>query len=222
MSQKHASWSEILNQILNALESPGATDSDIGSHIETCPRCERLADEARWILGLFADARLQPPPQALVEKSLEVVRQEFARKAAAAVGQGLRRTLRDMAARSTEVAATLVADSRLPSPALRGGSVEASPRMLLYDTDTYAVTLSVVSRGKEKRCDVMGQVTPKTEVALPEGGWATAEAAGESFEVPLAALGEFRLRGLDPRLDEVSILLGDQHIRLPLPRMKDA
>ena len=44
------------------------------SHLQVCPQCAHLADEARSLLARFADARLPDPPEDLVERTLTTAR----------------------------------------------------------------------------------------------------------------------------------------------------
>lgn len=216
MSENHASW----EKILDAIESPETCDPAIRSHLQRCRRCARFADKARRILGLLADARLHQPPRALLEGTIARVQAELLEQAGAMEPERSGQRPQDTAPRPTgkiaEIWAALVADSLQPSPSLRGVAW-ASPRMLLYETDAFSVTVSVTSDQTGEYWNLLGQVAPKEGSSLPPGGRAVAGTGAEAVEAPLTQFGEFSLHRLTPAVEEVSILIGESCIRLRLP-----
>ena len=215
MGDRHVSWEEILE----ALESTGLADSTVGSHVATCSRCARLAEEARAILGLLVDARLPVPPPALVERTLVRLRALSGRAAVTETPRpelgppGLVERLKSALRVSW---ATLAGDSLQPCPALRGDSV-ASPRTLRYETPDYAVTLSIGPGTERDLRDVLGQLVPRRAPSLPPDACATAARGNEMLEVSISATGEFRLTGVPVSCEEIGILLGEDWIRMRLP-----
>ncbi len=215
MCDRHVSWEEILE----ALESTGLANTTVGSHGITCPRCARLAEEARAILGLLVDARLPVPPTALVERTLVRLRalsgpaavEEMPRPALGpqAVVERLKSAVR-------ESWAALTADSRQPSPALRGDWV-ASPRTLRYETPDYAVTLSIRPGGELDVRNVLGQLVPRRGPSLPPDACAKAARGDQMLEAPISATGEFQLAGVPASCEEIALLLGGDWIRMRLP-----
>ncbi len=215
MRDRHASWEEILA----FLESTDSADSTVRPHLTSCKRCAQLAEEARAILGLLAEARLPVPPSALVERTLARLRaslEEATTVAAQPAALGSRELLKRLRSTFREVWGTLVADSLLPAPALRGSSV-APPRLVRYETPEYIVTLSLAPGSARQTRDVQGQLVPRRGEAVPSGACAAAAHGEQMIEAHIGATGEFRLSNVPASSDEVGILVGDDWIRLRLP-----
>jgi hypothetical protein len=216
MREKHASWQEILESI----ESPAKVDPSIRANLRSCRQCARLVEDARQMLRLFTDARLPEPPRALAEKTLAQLRTRLRGEALPAeweqLKQELREALRRSAAKLTEIRATLVADSLRPSLAVRGPR-QAGPRTLLFETDAFSVAVSLASGERGKEYEVMGQVAPKRGASLPPGGWVVVESGQATHECPITDLGQFTLQGVQPDIEEMTVVLGDSRIRLRIP-----
>ena len=216
MRERHASWQEIVQSI----ESPENVNPTVQAHLRSCQKCTRLVEDARQMLRLFTDARLPDPPQALVKETLALLRTRLRGTARPAelecLKQELHETLRRSAAQLTEIWASLVADSLRPSPAVRG-SRQAGPRTLLYETDAFSVAVSLTSDEKGEEYEVIGQIAPKKGASLPSGGWVVVEGDEAICEGSITDLGQFSLQGVQPDVEEMSVLLGDARIRCRIP-----
>ncbi len=207
MSHDHVSW----EQILDALESPETTHPFVHAHLAGCPRCTEMAGKAREIMQLLADARLPCPPGELVDRTLARLLAEDPM-----VGAGLEEALRGLADRLHEVWATLVPESPQTASAFRGSAL-GSASMLRYETDAFAITLSVSPEAEGGPYEVMGQVSPKSAPELPPSGRASIISGQRVLESSISEYGEFALPGLTTPDAELRILLGTTLIRLQLP-----
>ncbi len=215
MRERHVHWDEILR----ALEEPEALHASARAHLDDCPQCRELEEDARELLGLLSDARLPVPPSALVARTMARIADHLADPAGKRKSQpagALSGLVERLRATMREIWATQVADSRVPDPALRGATL-SSPRMLRYETPGYLVTLSLMPGKSETVRDVMGQLVPRQDSMLPSGTH-VAVASGEGLiEAPLTETGEFRLRSVGSDIDEIGIIAGDDWIRLRIP-----
>jgi hypothetical protein len=211
MSQPHPHW----EALVDAVESPDQAPAAIREHLERCPRCARVADEIRALLARLEASRLPRPPREALQRTIDAVLAALAAERGAAdhapapVRGGLLGALR-------EVGALLIADSLAPNAAVRG-PVAAAPRMLLYEAEGFAITLSL-SPATESGPEIMGQVTPQQSESLPAGGRAILRRADAVEEVALSPHGEFQFAGPPgEEPPEISIVLADSMIRLNLP-----
>jgi hypothetical protein len=216
MRNRHVSWEEILD----VLESTGSADPTVRSHLTICPRCARLAEEARMVLGLLADARIPLPPSSLVERTLarlQALSGQAVIPGAPQPESELRELLGGLKSTFREAWATLVADSLQPSPALRGTSV-APARVLRYETPDFVVTLSLAPGAARHSRDLLGQLVPRRGLPIPPGTCASVARGDKLIEARIGATGEFSLSGVPASSDEIGILAGDDWIRLRLPK----
>jgi len=119
------------------------------------------------------------------------------------------------------VRATLLADSWTDmAGAVRGNSL-AAPRVLVYETDAYTVSLSYQPGPDPKRTeiDVLGQVTPRRGTSLPAESRAALRAGPHpEIVVPVDACGEFRFTALHKTPRRLLLTVGrDQIEMVPLP-----
>jgi len=208
MTDRHPSWEEILDH----LDAGEPADSPEHRHVSACASCSRLAEEIRRILAGMRAARLCEPPRESVERAIAAVMRELA-----AQPRGLARVLSGPLAAAGEIWARLVGDSLAAGAAVRGAA-GSRPRMLLYETDDFAITLSL-AHVAPAGMDVIGQVTPRGSAALPSGGRAVLTHAGRSEETPLSPFGEFVFENERAEVDDLSILLAGSRIRLSLPEI---
>lgn len=209
MRSKHPSWQEILD----AIERPDGGESVL-AHIDECPRCAAESEEARVLLETFDAAEVRDPSSALMERTLEALRRELrSRREAEAASTGPTGSL---GAKIREVWATLVADSLKPSLAVRGAT-HAVPRSLVYETDDFAISLSLGSRSTAKTMSVLGQLIPKRADSLPPGGRIELKAGGSLLQTQISEYGEFRFRDVPQAELEIGVCLGDYRILLTPP-----
>jgi hypothetical protein len=112
--------------------------------------------------------------------------------------------------------ATLVSDPLMPQPGFRGQAV-ADPRFLIYEAEGYRISLSVREQGGDG-CDVLGQVIPLKEPALPATALVLISHRGIlTTECPIGTEGEFAAYGLPGGDLRLEILLGETRILLNPP-----
>jgi hypothetical protein len=224
MKSKHASWEEIIDVLAG-----GASVAGLPEHLESCARCTARAGEVREILAALEDLTDSRPSPRLVEATWSRLREVLAASAARRGRSG--GLLESLGKRMREVAASLVADSMRPSPAVRG-TVDAAPRTVVYETDDFAVSVSLsfgpdleswdvsgrrpgdVRLEEQSRGSIRGQVIPRTADAIPEGGSVMLRAGGSLHEAHLSAHGEFGFRDVPKGDLEFLVLVGGVQIRL--------
>lgn len=211
----HPSW----EAILDAVESPERTAQSIRDHIRTCGRCTAVAAEARRILQSLSAAPLPHPPRALMEQTLAALSQRLRDREASSAGR-LQDELQALAARMREgwraVTAALIADSRRASPALRG-TADAGSRVLIYETESYSIAVSLTNDRGSTRRSLIGQVVPREGTALPPTGWVLVRHTPDVVGERLTDLGGFQLAGLAPEVTDLDLVLGEEHVSLHLP-----
>jgi len=197
MTIGHPSWEELVRHLETG-------EPDLREHTRRCSRCDGIVKSATLLLEGLRNARLPMPPRHLVEATLARVTAEASRRPgfAAKLGSALR-----------EIGAALVADSRVPSHALRGAAT-AVPRMLLYETDRHRIAISIAGGNTPGTTDLLGQVSPKTGASLEPGGRATLSCGTESLEDSLTEFGEFAFRGVARGVHRIAVELGGDVIRV--------
>jgi hypothetical protein len=188
-----------------------------------CEHCSALLLRAEKLLQTFADARgLSHPPKHLLQRVLQAILSESDASAPAA-GMDLPAETatgddwwQQVRAGLREVIAELIADSVEPSPVLRGVA-SAEPRMLLYETDAFSITLSLKPGQSPATRDWIGQVAPRGSHELPPEGQAILRREGRQKTVWLSAYGEFAFREEPEGVSELSIAVGEYLVHLPLP-----
>lgn len=164
--------------------------------------------EVVWALELAA----QP---AITAAEAKAVWQRVKKQAAAGAGLGaaMRRLRDDIVLGWREVSATLVPEALVPSPAVRG-SETAEPALLVYETDAFAISLSLIAPPEANRLRLIGQLVPKTAGAIPAGGKVVVWSERETSTGEVNEHGEFALDGV-PRGDlHMDILIGEDAIQL--------
>lgn len=204
MRREHVSWDEMLR----ALER-GQARPDIERHCESCSPCRRVADGFRDLLARLQDTADSRPSPELVRATLARVREAIAQ--AADDGSRAGSVLERAGSKIREILARPSADSLRPAFAVRG-AVEAAPRVVVYEAEGFAISVSRTS-GPDGLA-IRGQVIPRGGDALSEGR--VELAVGERrWESPVSPHGEFLFRGL-PEEDKPTLVvhLGDVRIRL--------
>lgn len=214
MNANHVDW----RQVVDALESHQDLDPALQAHVRECPACAQRVTEARELLGLLSEGRLPEAPPETRARAVARVRAALAGEVQTQsdAAELLATQLRGIFGALREVWGTLAADSLRPDPALRGTGT-ASPRMLRYETDDFAVTLGLSDDSDTLTRSLRGQVSPRRAGALPSNGWVAANLASGSVEGPLTSTGEFLLRGLRSEASDLSIAFGETVIRLEIP-----
>jgi hypothetical protein len=177
------------------------------------------------MLDLLQRGREVQPLPGLVRRTSAAVRAELGRgggksdqPAPSTVRRRTERGAPGYGDRLREVLAVLVADSLTPSPVTRASAVNAEPRVLLYETDAYAITVSYAVCEDPQKVDVRGQIIPRSRAELPEGGRVTLSAKKEEVEQELSAGGDFVFENQPTELGDLSIVLADSLIWLSLPQ----
>lgn len=202
-------------RLVEISEAAAGTDSGEARHLETCTRCADEFARARALLGsLYIVGAPAPSPELMARTWTRMVKEHEA-IGASTTPQGILDAIRDVFAR-------LVADSLRPALAVRGsGSSTAVPRLLVYETVEYTVSVSMAASGGKtpNRFDLTGTVMPKDAPLLPSGGRVSV-VDSEVTASPLAEFGEFRLPAT--AIGDATFLLvefPDLRIRVgPLPR----
>ncbi len=200
----HPDWAEILDA------REGRAPS-LDPHLAGCARCRERDREAGELLARLAHARLEDAPESLKRAALNRVRAE-ARTAALPTGAWAAIRAR-FAEGLSEVRAGLAADS-LAAPGAVRGSTEASPRLLLYETDAYSISISLAAGEPTGTLDLQGQVAPRRADRLPGGGHVVLHRSGGLSEADLSEFGEFSFRGVPRGAVVLAVALGGELIRL--------
>ncbi len=221
----HITWDELFAVAWHRLEAGGWTgptrvmDTAEASmervaaattdHLAGCARCRaELAELVRFARGLVVAGDVSPDVAA-INRALSQLRGARSSSDRAAAGLGAR-----IADGLREIVATLVADSLRPSAAVRG-AVSASPRLLVYDTDAYAISVS--ADREADRCVLRGQVTPTAADELPPRRTVTVRASASSTptEADLNEFGEFVFDALPWGEFELTFTLGSDRVHIP-------
>lgn len=184
-ANRHFDWEEILDR----LEGRHAAEPEFSAHLETCDPCQTLRSEARALLGAMTLAATPEPSAILRARTWAQIASESARAKLGSIAAGA------MAA-AKEILATLVADSLQPSLAVRGVT-SAAPRLLVYETPEYSVSLSLQDSSASGRHDIVGNLMPKLAAEIPNGAHMQVEDHPELGSVPISEFGEFRIEGLE-------------------------
>jgi len=206
MEHAHPSWDEIF------AFAGGEAPAEVASHVHACGACAGTAARIAHALDMLGLLRETTPTPALVRRTLD--RLGFGAPASTTDESLSARAARAVSSAIREVVARLRTDSLQPSAALRGATL-ASPRMLVFETDELAISLSLTSEGDV--VSLRGQVMPKTGGSLPENGLVLVHAEGTSFGAPLTELGKFRIDRLPRAQLRLEMSLGDTVVRLASP-----
>jgi len=206
MPERHPNWEEILDHV----EAGEPDGSPVSRHLPGCASCTRLAGEIRHVFEIIRHSRLAEPPREAVERAIAAVLNELAAEPAAG-----ERLLSGSLAALREIWAALVGDSLALGAVVRAGGT-ARERTLLFETDDYAITLSLTP-AQPAGFEVIGQVSPRASNELPSGGRAVLTAAGATDERTLSPFGEFVFENASGAMTDLSIVLAGDRIRLDLP-----
>lgn len=211
MSKKHPEWEKILSHVEQ--DAPG---DPVSEHVAQCRQCQQLAGQLRELLGAFEAARLPEVPPEMIERTLRKLDLESVGEEGIPAVLTLRKALSEWAARLgrplKEIRASLVADSLVPTPLLRGGT---DRRSLLFETEDYSIAVGVSAREAGTR-DLRGQVSPKEKAHLPAVGSALLGTAAGAMESGLSEFGEFSFEAAPAESSELAIVLEDLLIRISL------
>lgn len=214
MTETHIDW----RRIVEAAESPESVHPETRRHLESCDQCRRHLEDALSLLGLLAEARLPSPPQALVTETMTRLRERM-RSAAHAecpheeTGPAALTRARQVL---NQVLADLVADSLRPNFALRGQAVGV-PRTLVYETADYSVAISLSQAETSPGWDILGQISPRKRDCLPPGGFAVVPGAVRGARAEVSPTGQFALKSLAPRIEQLLITIGGEQITVRIP-----
>ncbi len=245
MATDHPEWNDILAFVEAQRargESHGAQSGaprwsaeDLRVHLESCSQCARLAHQAEALLERLARARSHRPSPEQVAAATEFVMAVFDQERSWPLAGLLRSGWPASALEALQGAwARLVEDSWTMSPALRASTVAAQPRMLLYETEAFTITVSLTPGPRDGTVGVRGQVTPRgasrrdAQQTAPSGeqGRAMLRCGEQERVASLEAFGAFSFASLpSPPKDEpirLAIALADTLIRLTLPASSDA
>lgn len=194
--------------LLCIIDGDPTVQPTVTAHVSSCDDCGRRLARVRNVLVLLQlDARTAPSA-ALVTRTLEAMK----RSASAGVPARSDGALTQVMEAARRLVATLVADSLLPSMAFRGVRA-AMPRMLVYETEPYALCLSLSPGRSPGGTNVQGQIMPRHAARLPEGT-ATIEWRDGRAREALSEFGEFRFDEVNATEVHVQIALGGTVINL--------
>lgn len=202
MSGAHATLETFLAHLAEARIIPDA----LRTHAKSCPVCAERLRSAERLFGAADVASLSTPSPELVARTWDRIAHARALDAAA-------RALGHAGELIDRVVARLAGDTMTPTPALRG-STTATPRVLVYETPDVGISLSLGEPGADG-IHVKGQVMPRREDVLPEGGRALVGVRAELREAPIGELGEFDLGVLPAETLHLVFTLGSMRIELP-------
>ena len=167
------------------------------------------------MLGALEFAAEPGPTKSLIDQAWrEMVASESAESVPEA---GIVDLLRKTKDKFDELVANLVADSLTPSHAVRGTSL-ASPRLVVYETTEFSVSLSLSPIQKEGGLEILGHVMPKLADSIPPGGRAILRGASAPTVTPLSKHGEFRFAAAGGKKVRIDVEIGKYRIVVgPLP-----
>ncbi len=215
MLTEHPDWM----RLLDLAEGRAAQDPDLSEHMAACHGCRERLEQVRAFVRILEDARMEDVPGELVQRTLERICAAgvpVGEISTSGTGEALRELIGSATRSLRELVAELIADSRTPSPALRGAAPSEAV-MLRYRCEAYEVTLSVSPRTGSRPGMVTGQVVPLDVEALEPGGWAELSGSSLRTRAMLSEFGEFRIEAEVPGAGEVLIRTGDDLVRVPLP-----
>ncbi|MCA9730045.1 MAG: hypothetical protein KC729_20345, partial [Candidatus Eisenbacteria bacterium] len=180
----HFDWQQVLDRV----EGRIPYDAAFWTHLDSCSACAALRTDAEALVDSLLVAGAPEPGAGLMARTWSAILQD-------AAGRKVRSLVENVRAVAAEVWATLVADSLVPSAAVRGAAT-ASPRLLVYETPEYSVSLSFLTGADRGRTDLVGTVVPKQAPELPAGG--SVEVADRTDVEPakVSEFGEFRFDGI--------------------------
>jgi hypothetical protein len=165
--------------------------------------------EIRWALELIARPELSGEKAAAVwfETKRRLVETDLETRIP--LGR-----LRDaLAGKWREITGILVQDSLAPSAAVRSAGV-AAPKLLVFETPDFLISLSFSGRPEAQRLEIIGQIAPRTADHLPPGGRIEVWSDSETNFGEINDRGEFALEEV-PRGDlHIDILMGGDSIQL--------
>jgi len=201
----HPEW----QTILDVLEGLVGKDAPAAVHLKDCDGCRARVREAEGLLARMRSAHLEAVPEAWIEAAMARIAPSRPRALESAWDALVHRLGEGLAV----VEAFLAGDSLTPVGALRGYT-EASPRMMLYQTDRFAVSLSFSSPAGSMGSNLMGQLSPLEGDRLPGLGRAVLLSEDISAETALNELGEFSFDDLPSGPLQLAVKIGPQLIRV--------
>jgi hypothetical protein len=206
MTSGHVEWSSLLDFI----ETGGA--ETVGAHLSACGPCAARAARLRRFLDVLQAASTEEPSDELIERTWRMIADARDVNAPDLGWTEVVARLRErLAAGVRRVAASLVADSLVPSPGVRGATT-ATPRMLVYETDAYGISLALCQR--PTTYELRGQVVPRRGTELPRVRSASIQIDRWTRELILSEIGELRADDLPPGELRLALRLGNDEIAL--------
>lgn len=142
---------------------------------------------------------------------------EVKRRAAVRPGAEVIRTARtiwgEVSRGLREVVATLDQRTLRPAAAVRSAG-EDRPRVLIYETDQYAVSLTFSGAPEATRVSMIGQIVPKAATSIPEGGRVAVFSDRETSLAAVNEFGEFSVSGVRRGSLHMDLLLGTESIQI--------
>jgi hypothetical protein len=200
MTGKHFEWEQILDRVEGRLPM----DAEFQSHLDGCPACAAARSDAERLRDAMLVAGAPEPGTLLIARTWAAILEDSVSRRVREAASGIRSAAR-------ELWATLTADSLVPSAVVRSGD-HATPRLLVYETPDYAVSLSFIPTEEKGRTDILGQVVPKNAMELPEGGEVHIANRPELEAYRMSEFGEFRIAGLT--------CIEGSHLTLAFPEMR--
>lgn len=188
----------------------------VEKHVSDCPRCADQEAEMRRLVENLRVAAAPGPSAELVERTWRQIAGDEMPEVESSIIDQIVQAARSVGEELRELAARLVTDSLTPALAVRGAGV-ASPRMLVYETEGYAISVAVTPGSDPECLAVQGQLVPKSSTSIPAGGVARLQCGEQSWDTSLSEFGEFQFDDVPSGALEVGVTVGDALIRLSLP-----
>lgn len=204
-AKDHVTFAEMAEYV----DSGRAPSKHFLNHLQECATCSELEREIRNLIGAM---RISGHP----EPSDDLIRSTW--KRIQSLGSGEEAVVRELIGtvreKLREVWATLAPDALAPSLAVRG-TTSASPRLLVYESEDYAISLSFTFSRECQAMDILGKVIPKTSTQIPPEGRVVLYEDDSEHEAELGEHGGFRYTQIRRGPIRLDIELGEYRIHLP-------
>lgn len=200
MKNEHPSFDDIASYLDETVTA--RRRDEIGKHLNTCTRCDKIATRVRKVLQALRTDALTPAPTGLAEKALGAIREQRVP------------TLAERADSLLSRIAALVFDSNTrPAPAGVRGTV-APVRQLVYEWESDRFTIRVQREATGGTYEIRGQIL-LTEGRVDGLAVHLRPQSGRGRRTTSAITGEFAFEGVAPGAYSIRIASNGGDISLP-------
>lgn len=203
----HMRWMEVLDHV-----EAGGPSGPHADHLRRCRSCRQMEIDATAILGALPIAGLPSPSDDLIEGTWRRMTAIAMGGASAEQQQGETGGLAALRGRLREIWAVLVSPPLVPSHAVRG---TATPRLMMYETDEFVVSISISEGSARMTRELLGKVIPRVATRLPEKGRVILRQSGREETGDLSEFGGFRFVDIPSGEIAISIEVASALIRIP-------